>query len=330
MNSANISAPPALLDRNESPLGPPPAALRFIRQALQELHRYPVGLYDQCRQAVARHFGRDAAEVLVTTGVDEALDLFYSLGEAVLLFKPGYTAFEQRAAVCAKTIEWVSLDENWAMPPAGTWVTSRDLAVMASPHNPSGTVYPRERLRDLAGDFRYFLADETYIDFSSEPSLLSSSVAPTLVLFRSFSKAFGLAGLRIGCLIGERSLIHRMEARKQFYTVDTIALAGVLGVLTDPDYVQRVVTEVKQQREWLYGRLSRIPGLRCWPSQASFLLVSVGNENTAARLEGEFRDAQIVVRQDAGCDLKNHFRISVGTAPENHRVVDAVRKVFSQ
>jgi histidinol-phosphate aminotransferase len=328
MSSPKISASPALLDRNESPLGPPPAALRFIRQSLKELHRYPAGLYDRCREEVAHYFGRRPDEVLVTTGVDEALDLFYALGDSVLLFRPGYSAFEDRAAAGAKTIEWVSLEHNWAMPPADEWVTSNDLAIVASPHNPSGAVYPRELLSALAGRFRYFLADETYIDFSSERSLLSAAVASNLILFRSFSKAFGLAGLRVGCLIGDQSVIHRMESRKQFYTVDTIALAGVIGALTDLDYLRRAVTEVVHHREWLYARLSRIPGLRCWPSQASFLLVSVASEQAARRLEAEFRDSQIVVRQDAGCDLKNHFRISIGTATENRRVVEAVRRCF--
>jgi histidinol-phosphate aminotransferase len=315
---------PAQLDGRASPLSPPPGALRSIRLYLPSIHRYPVGLYDRCRSAVAAHLGRPASDVLVTSGVDEALDLFLALGSSVRVCRPGFDAYTHRARVWGKRIVFETLCADWSLPATTAASAGADLAVVASPHNPSGTAYAPARLGELASEVGYLLCDETYVEFSREPSVLCARLANALV-FRSFSKSFGLAGLRLGCLVGPAPLIAQLESRKQFYSVDTIALAGVLGALDDAPQLRYAIRAVVERREWLYRRLSAVDGIRAWPSQATFLLVAADGAARAQRLREAFTAARLSVHDCAGFGLDDHFRIAVGTPAENRRVVSAVR-----
>jgi histidinol-phosphate aminotransferase len=312
----------AVLDGHVSPLEPPPGALRSIRRYLPTVHRYPVGLYERCREAVAAYLGRPPSDVLVTSGVDEALDLFLALGNSVRVWRPSFDAYVARAAVWGKRIVFETLGDDWRLPRAAS--ASAELAVVASPHNPSGAAYGAARLGEIASEVAYLLCDETYVDFSGEPSVLGTRL-PNVLAFRSFSKSFGLAGLRLGCLVGPAPVIARLAARKQFFSVDTVALAGILGALGDAAHLRYAVRGVVERREWLYRRLAAVPGMRVWPSQAAFLLLSAGSAERGARLRAAFDAARISVHDCTGFDLPGHVRIAVGTAAENRRVVSVVR-----
>ncbi len=300
----------------------------LIRKRATTIHRYPAQSYEQCRLAVAKFLGRHPSQLLLTAGVDEALDLFYSLGRSVLLFYPGFRAFKDRAHVCGVSVVSRRLTLGWGLPKIESKGQLADLAVIASPHNPSGRIYPSEQLFRLQRYARYVFCDETYIDFSNAPSLLAAKLPNAILVFRSFSKAFGLAGLRVGCLVGAQKLIKQMEARKAFCTVDTIALAGVMGALQDIRYLRRCVGSIVRERDWLYGQLARIPTLKTWTSAANFLLVTTSSQDRMRDITRALEKERISVRDCSGFGLPSYFRLSIGTRANNQRVLGVLRRAM--
>lgn len=318
----------ALLDWNESPLGPPPRAVRRVLLAANRLHRYPRGLMEEVTGLVAEHFGVATERVLLTAGVDEAIDITLSLAGRAWGVRPGFDGYPDRAAANGKPFHPIELGEDWlpvALPPVG----GEDIVYLAQPGNPTGNLLPDAWVDAVRARAGYVFIDETYQEFSSRPSVLARVVDPEpgLLVYRSFSKAAGLAGIRIGALIGDPAVIDKLTDFRRFMPIDAISLHAAAGLLEEPGFLLRLSHYVRRQRAALIDALVT-SGLfdEVRPSETNFVLAHVAPGSSAALTAGLARDL-IRVKDCGVLGMPGWLRISVGSLPDHARLVRCLTRV---
>ena len=319
------------LDFNENTVGCSPRVLERLRGLqFEQLARYPER--ESVERQVATHLGIDPAGLLLTNGVDEAIHLicetYLQPGDEVLIVVPTFSMYEIYAAATGAQVITIPADAEFRYPTDAVLarVTPHTrLIAIASPNNPTGTVVPRtDLLRILrAAPDAAVLVDEAYFDFYGESLLAEVTNYPNLFVARTFSKAYGLAGLRIGVLAGTAAQMAMVRRVGSPYNVNAVALACLPEALADQKYVQRYVAEVRQGRERLEQELRSLK-LRFWPSQANFVLVRIGGRHDV--FVQAMRERGILVRdrsRDPGC--QGCVRISVGSNAQTESLIVALR-----
>jgi histidinol-phosphate aminotransferase len=248
----------AQLDRNEALRGPPPGAVERVHAAIARGHIYPHEALVRATAAAAAHLGVDPAQLILTTGVDEAADLcILELGDPWTV-TPGFDGYRDRARALNHRSRTFALTDEHALP-RGLVETAqaRRMVMLSSPNNPTANTFAEESLHRLLDRGVYLMLDETYADFCTGATGLEwLGEHPNLLVFRSFSKAYGLAGLRIGCLVGDAQLIGRLRARQAYLTTSGLAAEALIGALeSDPDFPRRHAREVGTLRAELIARL---------------------------------------------------------------------------
>jgi histidinol-phosphate aminotransferase len=321
------------LDFNENTVGCSPRVLERLRQLqFEPLARYPER--ESVEHQVAAHLGVDPAGLLLTNGVDEAIHLicetYLETGDEVLIVVPTFSMYEIYAAATGAQVITIPPGAKFGYPTDEVLarVSPRTrLIAIANPNNPTGTVVLRSDLLRIlrAAPDAALLVDEAYFDFYGESLLAEVASHPSLFVARTFSKAYGLAGLRIGVLVGSAAQMAMVRRVSSPYNVNAVALACLPDALADEDYVRQYVAEVRQGRERLEQELRSLK-LHFWPSQANFVLVRIGERHDA--FVQAMRERGILVRdrsRDPGCD--GCVRISVGSNPQTERLIVALREV---
>jgi histidinol-phosphate aminotransferase len=305
------------LHLNEAPWGPPPSAVRRARAAAERLHLYPIGDTRRATEAAAAHLGIEPERVILTVGVDEATDLCLLELGGLRTVTPGFNGFKDRAAALGRPVEEVPLAPGWRLPPGLLDGLGPDRVVMlASPNNPSGVQFTAAELEALLAAGRPVLLDETYADFApSAPGRELLDRHPRLLLFRSFSKSYGLGALRVGCLAGEAGMIARLRARQPYYPVDRLAGEVLIAALEDdPEFPARMAARIEPLRASLTRRLRR-GGIfaEVVESSANFVLVTCEGEGRARRVQELLHDrGGVLVASAAPFGVPAGLRISVG------------------
>ena len=321
------------LDFNENTVGCSPRVLERLRQVqFEPLARYPER--ESVERQVAAHLGVEPAGLLLTNGVDEAIHLicetYLEPGNEVLIVEPTFSMYEIYAAATGAQVITIPAGPEFSYPTDSVLahISPRTrLIAIANPNNPTGAVVPRSdllRILRAAADAAV-LVDEAYFDFYGETSLAEIERFPNLFVARTFSKAYGLAGLRIGVLAGGAEQMAMVRRVSSPYNVNAVALACLPEALADQEYVRAYVAEVRQGRERLEQELGSLK-LHFWPSQANFVLVGIGEGHEA--FLGGMRKRGILVRdrsRDPGCD--GCVRISVGSNEQTERLIVALREV---
>jgi histidinol-phosphate aminotransferase len=274
------------LDRNEALRGPPPGAVERVRAAIARGHVYPHEAVARATEAAAAHLGVGPRQAILTVGVDEATDLcVLELGDPHTV-TPGFDGYRDRAAALNHRARAFALTEGHAVPEELIEATGPgQLVMLSSPNNPTANAFAPKSLRALLERGAYLLLDETYTDFSTDaPGLRWLAEYPRLTVFRSFSKAYGLAGLRIGCLVGEEQLIARLRARQAYLTTNGLAAEALRGALeSDPDFPGRHAREVRALREELIARLRALALFeRVYDSETNFVFVKCSSAEEAS------------------------------------------------
>jgi histidinol-phosphate aminotransferase len=321
------------LDFNENTVGCAPEVARALRRFLTPdlLSRYPE--YEQGRARLAKYFGVRSDELLMTNGVDDSIkllcDTFVQPGDKLVVPAPTFAMYEFFHGVAGGTIVRVPHDDEFNLPIQDLLkaVKSRPRwMALANPNNPTGKLLPKNDLRAIlkAGSNTLVLVDEAYFDFSGETILPWIRKYDNLVVARTFSKAFGLAALRIGFMLTNSKLAGMMRRAHAVFPVNSVAMAGSLFAIENEEYVRSYARTVRATREEFCRRLEKL-GVRYLPSAANFVLVQLGSEalKIAARLRGE----RILVR-DWGHDpcLNQYLRITIGTASQMRRTMKALEK----
>ncbi len=311
--------------------GQRPAALQdALAQALGDSHRYP----DEraAKKTIAARHGRSTEEVLLLNGACEA---FWLLAQAfrpkcAACIHPAFT--EPEAALRAAGSEVIRVLrelERWRLDPADV-PEEADYVVLGNPNNPTGTLDPPESVAALGRGGRLLVVDESFIDFvpSEAASLAGRADVPGLIVVRSLTKLWSLAGIRAGYLLAPAEVVERLAAHRQPWSVNSLACAALATCAGDRETPRRVATEVAFAREELADSLRPLPGVRVWPSEASFLLLRTADGRS---LVEALRERGIAVRPAAsfpGLD-ESYIRIAVRTRRDNALLVDALTEVLA-
>jgi histidinol-phosphate aminotransferase len=316
----------AQLDRNEALRGPPAGAVERVRAAIARGHLYPHDAVARATAAAASHLGVDPRQAILTTGVDEAADLcILELGDP-LTVTPGFDGYGDRAAALNHRCRAFALTEEHALP--GELIEAAgpgQLVMLSSPNNPTANAFAPGSLRTLLERGAYLLLDETYTDFSTDAhGLRWLAEYPRLTVFRSFSKAYGLAGLRIGCLVGEEQLVARLRARQAYLTTSGLAAEALVGALeSDPDFPARHAREVRALREALIARLRALALFeRVYDSETNFVFVKCATAGEAEWIRGTLATrGSVIVASTAPLGEPAGLRIGVSLQGDADRLI---------
>ena len=324
------------LDFNENTAGCSPRVLAALRAlTADDLATYPERAPGE--RLLAQHLGLDPAQVLLTNGTDEALHLVCETllepGDEVLISVPTFAMFEIYALATGAKVLRIPADAAFRFPVerVRAAITPRTrLILVANPNNPTGTAVANSDLIALAqaAPDASLLVDEAYFYFYGQTMLRELERQPNLIVSRTFSKAYGMAGLRVGVLAAGAETIAMLRRVSSPYNVNGAALACLPAALADSGYVDNYVSQVKAGRAQLEALLAEL-GIEYWPSHANFVLARFG----AARvpLVEAMRARGILVRDrdsDPGC--AGCVRITLGADEQNQRLLPVLREVVAE
>ncbi|HEY5335009.1 MAG TPA: histidinol-phosphate transaminase [Mycobacteriales bacterium] len=316
-----------LLDWNESPLGPPSAAVRRVVDAAHHLHEYPRGLMEEVTALAAGYLSLPASHLLLTSGVDEALDLTMTLADRGWAVTPGFD-FHARVVACDKPFHDIPLGSDWQPAAFPEKLGVRDAVFIAQPGNPTGNLIEPSWIDKFQATAGYFFRDETYQEFCSVPSILASGLNDDRTLvYRSFAKAFGLAGIRVGCLIARPELIDRLAPFRRFMPIDAVSLHAAAGVLEEPGFITTLASHVLRLRPLLVAVL-KDSGLfvDVRDTETNFVIARVG-PGQADAFVAALADHRIRVKSCDYFGLHDWIRIGVGTEDGLRRLADTLDQI---
>lgn len=303
------------LAANESALGASPAVIELIPSLGDTVHRYPDPLARNLRRGIAEHHGVKESQVLVGNGSDELIYLialaYLAKDRAALCASPAYRIDEISSRVVNADVVSVPL-RNWAHDLDEMAKCEASVAYVVNPHNPTGTTKTFDEISRFVESCksRIVIVDEAYIDYNTDPAV--STAVPLVdtgkvLVLRTFSKIFGLAGLRVGYLIGPEHIISVLQAVRAPFSVNVVAQEAALRALEDRAHWERVRNYTVGCREQLREALLSA-GFEPVPSQANFMLVPTDDE---PGMVDHFRDAGITVRPGSALGVESSVRISV-------------------
>ena len=326
------------LASNENPLGPSPKALAAIAAALPGLHRYPDGGGYVLRRALGQHWGVDEDCVILGNGSNELLTLvgraFLMPGDEALYAQQAFVVYDMVAHVSGATKMAVPLrDFAHDLPAMQAKVSAKTkLVFVANPNNPTGAaVDPRTLERFVAAlpPDVICVVDEAYYEYlppDARPDVLQFVRQGRWVLTcRTFSKIYGLAGLRVGYAIGPPVLLAKLNQLRDPFNVNNLAQVAAVAALGDTDHVEKSRVANDAGRRSLTEQFQAL-GVRVVPSVANFLLVDIGRSGAEATTALLRRG--VIVRSMGGYGFPNHLRITIGTAQENATCVAALAAVL--
>ena len=321
---------------NINPLGFPPGINGAIQQTLPEIVHYPDRRCLELRRELAVYHQLSPEQILLGNGSTE---LIYLAARALsprqaLIVAPAFSEYEHALEVSQVPVAFQVTTEaqkftlDQPLDPKGA-----ELVFLANPASPSGVLLAPELLLEVAAALDaagvYLLLDEAFVDFVEEASLKTHLARfPRLLILRSFTKFFGIPGMRLGCLLAAPALIARLAAVQEPWSVSTLAQAMGRACLQDLDYMARSRILVSQERDYLLAGLKSLPGLQPFPSAVNYLLVKITRPDwTAASLQKALLARKVVIRDASnfrGLD-ERFFRLAVRRREENEQLLEALR-----
>ena len=311
------------LNQNESPYPPSPKALRAARSAMRRLARYPDSSASAVRGAAARLYGLPPERVMVTNGSDEFLRILYqacaSEGDEVVAFYPSYTYYRTLASIQGAKYRLIDFTDDYNLPPTLD-LSKTKLLFLPNPNAPSGTLFSAGDIMRLCHEVKNGLVcvDEAYADYAQASvldRLAGPEAPPNLVVARTLSKSYGLAGLRVGFGFASAPLMAELEKVRDYYNVDALAQAAALAALEDGEYLAATTSAVIATRERVVAALTE-RGFFVWPTRANFMLIRLAHAAEAKDAHEFLRRNNIYVRYFNAPRLADHLRVSVGTDGE--------------
>jgi histidinol-phosphate aminotransferase len=326
------------LASNENPLGPSPLALAAIRDSLGSLHRYPDSHAYYLKEDLARHHGIAPQQLILGNGSDEVLDLLVRAlvppGGEVLSTTHTFLMYGLLTQAVGGIFRKVPLkDKRVDLNAVSQAVTAQTrLILLNNPNNPTGTAFRRQGWEDFLSTISTTVTvvlDEAYIEFADDPGVPSCldylSEDRPLVGLRTFSKAYGLAGLRIGYGFGPSELMDYLNRLRMPFNVNRLAQEAARAALQDTAFLAQTREVVRAGKDLVYTGLKRL-GLPFIPTQANFILIRVprpGQEIYQAMLrEG------VIIRAMDSYGFPDFIRVNMGLPEENRRFLEALQKVL--
>ncbi len=320
------------LNTNENPYPPAPGAAAAIRKTGEDsLRLYPDPLSVRLREVIAEVYGLPVERIIAGNGSDEllamALRCFAGEGDRVAFPTPSYSLFGVLARIQGAKPAAYELDEDFGLPEE-FFGAKAAIKLIASPNSPTGTIYPiaaiERLLRKTEG---MVLVDEAYVDFAEESSLPLLLDFPNLLVTRTCSKSYSLAGLRVGYAFASEEVVSGMMKVKDSYNLNAVSAAAAAAALADREYFQETTARIVAERERLANTLVDL-GFRVIPSGANFLL-GRPPEGRAGELYEALFERKILVRWFDTPRLQEFIRISIGTPEQMDLLTGAIREILS-
>jgi len=331
------------LASNENPLGPSPTTLEVIREHLHDLARYPDGNGFALKAALANKHGVDATQITLGNGSNDILELlaraFVTPDNEVIFSQHAFAVYPiVTQAVGARAV--VTAAKNWGHDLDAMLAAINDntrLIFIANPNNPTGTWLTQQQLAQFLSQVPLHVVvvlDEAYYEYASDPAMAAGdypngmqwlSEYPNLVVTRTFSKAYGLAGLRVGYSVSHGDIADLLNRVRQPFNVNSLALAAAEAALQDKNHLGKALAcNVAGMQQ--YTRAFTAMGLKYIPSIANFVSVNVGE---GASVYEQLLRQGVIVRPVANYGMPEYLRITVGTAEENERCICALKQVMA-
>ncbi len=320
------------LASNENPWGPSPKAVRAIRSELLNLHRYPDGSCFYLITALAEKLGVDPAEVVLGNGSNEIIDFlvkaFVREGDEVISSHPSFLMYQKFVQVRGG-INYVAplRDMHHDLTLIRNLISDKTRIVfLDNPNNPTGSIIPPVELYQFLSDIPetvIVVLDEAYIDFADKQqrvdiySLIRNREGRCPVVFlRTFSKVYGLAGLRVGYGLMTKEIASCLHKVRQPFNINQMAQVGALAALSDEEYYERTLCRTREGLDFLRGEIEGL-GCKTYPSQTNFFLIDVGGH--ADLLYDNLLTKGVIVRSMCDYGFETFIRVTVGTEEENKR-----------
>jgi histidinol-phosphate aminotransferase len=321
------------LNTNENPYPPSPKVVAAILAELGgdggNLRKYPDAASRSGRVAAGKLYGFDPSWVIMANGSDELLNnlirAFAGEGEEIAFVHPSYTYYATLAEIQGAQVRTFGLTEKWELADFPARYEGK-LFFLVNPNAPLGFTYPLEFIEDLARRCAGMLVvDEAYADFADENALALVKKYENVVVTRTLSKSYSLAGMRLGLAIARPEVIAALDKIRDHYNLDRLAQAAATAALEDQAYFAECVRKIRETRAWFTGEL-RVLGYGVIPSRANFVFATPPDRNGKRVYDGLYQ-RKILVRHFSDPLLAEGLRISIGTREEMERTIEALREI---
>lgn len=320
------------LNTNENPYPPSPEAIAVLRNLdIEWLRRYPDPYANEFRQAISDVLGVPTDWIIVSNGSDELLNVVIracaEMGRRVVYPMPTYVLYRTLTEMQPAEQVEIPYGADYRLPIADLIAAQGAVTFIASPNSPSGHSVPLAELRQLAANLSGVLViDEAYVDFANETALPLVQEFNNVIVIRTLSKGYSLAGLRLGFGIANPSLLSGLFKVKDSYNIDAIACLIGAAAMRDQAYKNDCAAKVKTSRAQLAIRLKQL-GFEIWESQTNFLLTHPPNGNAEA-IYLALKERGILVRYFKQPGLTDKLRITVGTEEQNQKLIEALMNLL--
>ncbi|RLM53244.1 histidinol-phosphate transaminase [Halobellus sp. Atlit-31R] len=322
------------LSSNENPHGPSPDAVAAVESGAAEVNVYPKASHTDLTDRIAQKWGIDASQVWVSAGADGAIDYlsraFLEPGDEILVPEPGFSYYPMSARYHHGEASGyrISKDDDFEQTADGV-LSAYDgerIVYVTTPHNPTGSTLPREEIRTIAeslDDHTLLAVDEAYAEYADHPSSVELlEEYDNVAVLRTFSKAYGLAGLRIGYAAVPEAWADAYARVNTPFAANELGCRAALAALDDDEHLERSIETARWAREYYHDHLD-VP---TWPSGGNFVLCEVGDASAVAAASQE---RGVIIRDTSSFGLPECVRVSCGTREETKRAVEVLNDVVA-
>ncbi len=327
------------LASNENPLGPSPKAVEAIRGYASKINFYPDGGSYYLKKALGEKLGVKEENIILGNGSDEVVSLitriFLQKGDQAIMGDPSFLMYKidaqlSQAKVASVPLKNFRLDLSEMSKAIGS---KTKLIFINNPNNPTGTIITEDEVEHFLKDVPpriLTVFDEAYYEYVEDTNYPQSidllDKNSNIIILRTFSKIYGLAGLRVGYGIGSPEVIDLLNKARSPFNVNSLAQVAALASLEDEDQVNQSKSLVREGKEFLYSNLRRLK-VSFIPTQANFILIKIGKK--AKDVEGELLKKGIIVRGMGAYNLPHYIRVTIGTKPQNEEFIKNLQTILS-
>ncbi|MCL4428271.1 MAG: histidinol-phosphate transaminase [Deltaproteobacteria bacterium] len=325
------------LASNENPLGPSPLALKAIKSYLKNLNRYPDGSGFYLKQELVKIFNLKSENFILGNGSNELIDIaartFCERDENIVSPFPSFVAYYLAGEQLGLKLKISRLKEDYSLDLDDIYKLIDDktkIVFISNPNNPTGTFFSNDKIINFikkVNDGVLIIVDEAYIEYIGKSLIEDIDIAdfPNVLVLRTFSKVYGLAGLRVGYGIGNKDLISLMDRTREPFNVNSLSLAAAAAALEDKEYLEKVIETNETEKNYLYGGFKKM-GLEFIKTGANFILVKLKGQK-AAKISEKLLDGGVIVRPMDRFGYDDMIRITIGTHKENVKLIKALRRL---
>ena len=322
------------LDFNENTIGPSPKVLEALRNLSNEdIAAYPE--YNRFKEKLANYLKIKKSQLAITNATDQAIklimDVYIDKNDEIILPIPTFAMFKFYASIVGANIKEVLYNEDLSFPAEKVLETINKktrMVILVNPNNPTGSSIKREDIITIIEKAKnsIILLDEAYVQYTNETCIDLIDKYDNLMIIQTFSKAFGLAGLRLGYIISNEVNIKNISKAASKYDVNSAAVIAASAALDDTNYVQRYAKEVKESKKLVYDELKEL-NIKAYPSSANFLLAYFGKKSK--EIQSKLREKGVLVRDRSKYPLlKGCIRIGIGTREQTRFFIKCLKETL--